>query len=74
MKGALKRVFGSENVEKECNFDNSYIDSQIKQESVCYTQNLPNKRKENLIIWQNRELYLVVQFATQNVLGKRMST
>ena len=30
MKGALKRVFGSENVEKDCNFDNPYLDSQIK--------------------------------------------
>ena len=30
MKGALKRVFGSENVEKDCNFDNPYLDSQTK--------------------------------------------
>ena len=44
MKGALKRVFGSENVEKDCNFDNSYLDSQIKQENVCYTQQ-PSKQK-----------------------------
>ena len=29
MKGALKRVFGSENIEKDCNFDNSYLNSKI---------------------------------------------
>ena len=45
MKGALKRVFGSENVEKDYNFDNSYRDSQIKQENVCYTQQ-PSKQKK----------------------------
>ena len=45
MEGALKRVFGSENVEEACNFDNSYLDSQIKQENVCYTQQ-PSKQKK----------------------------
>ena len=45
MKGALKRVFGSENVEKDCNFDNSYLDSQIKHDNVCYTQQ-PSKQKK----------------------------
>ena len=29
MKGALKRVFGRENIEKDCNFDNSYLNSKI---------------------------------------------
>ena len=45
MKGALKKVFGSENVEKDCNFDNSYLDSQIKHDNVCYTQQ-PSKQKK----------------------------
>ena len=49
MKGALKRVFGSENVEKDCNFHNSYLDSQIKQENVCYTQPLCNLRLKNAL-------------------------
>ena len=45
MKRALKRVFGSENVEKDCNFDNSYLDSQIKQENICYTQQASKQKK-----------------------------
>ena len=45
MKGTLKRVFGRENVEKDRNFDHSYLDSQIKQENVCYTQQ-PSKQKK----------------------------
>ena len=45
MKGALKKVFESENVEKDCNFDNSYLDSQIKKKNVCYTQQ-PSKQKK----------------------------
>ena len=44
MKGALKRAFGSENIEKDCNFDN--LDSQIKQENVCYTQQPSRQKKE----------------------------
>ena len=45
MKGVLETVFGSENVEKNCNFDNSYLDSQIKQQNVCYTQQ-PSKQNK----------------------------
>ena len=51
MKRALKGVSGSENVEKDCNCDNyDYLDLQIKEENVCYTHNLSNKRKENFIL------------------------
>ena len=46
MKGGLKTVFGSENVEKDCNFDNFYLDSQIKQENVCYTEQPSKLKKE----------------------------
>ena len=46
MKRGLKTVFGSENVEKDCNFDNSYLDSQNKQENVCYTQQPSKLKKE----------------------------
>ena len=45
VEGALKRVFGSENGGKDCNFDHSYLNSQIKQENVCYTQQ-PSKQKK----------------------------
>ena len=45
MKGVLKRVFRSENVQKNCNFDNSYLDSQIKQENASYTQQ-PSKQNK----------------------------
>ena len=45
MKGALKRVFGSENIEKDFHFENSYQDAQIKQENVCFTQQ-PHKQKK----------------------------
>ena len=48
MRGAFKRVFEYEKAE-DCNFDNSYPDSQIKQENVCYTPQPSKKRKENLI-------------------------
>ena len=47
MKGALKKVIGSENVEKDYNFDNSYLDSQIKHDNVCYTQQ-PSKQKKGI--------------------------
>ena len=46
MKGALKRVFGSENVEKDCNFDNSYLDSQIKQDNVLYPAAFQTKERK----------------------------
>ena len=46
MKRALKGVSGSENVEKDCNCDNyDYLDLQIKEENVCYTQQ-PFKQKK----------------------------
>ena len=43
MKGALKRVFGDENIEKDFHFENSCLDAQIKQENVCFTQQ-PHKQ------------------------------
>ena len=45
MKGALKRVFGGENIERDFHFENSYLDAQIKQENVCFTQQ-PHKQKK----------------------------
>ena len=64
MKGAFKRAFGSENIEKDCNFDNLILTHKLNRRMFVIPNNL-NKRKENLISWQNRELYLFVQFATQ---------
>ena len=46
MKGAFKRVFGSENVKKDCSFDHSFLDSQIMQGSVRYTQQTSKQKKE----------------------------
>ena len=33
--------------------------------------NLLNKRKKNLILLQNKELYLIVQFVTQKCIGQK---
>ena len=46
MEGALKRVFGNENVEKDYNFDNSYLDSQIKQDNVLYPAAFQTKERK----------------------------
>ena len=68
MKGAFKRAFGSENIEKDCNFDNLILTHKLNRRMFVIPNNLPDKRKENLILWQNRKLYLVVQFATQKCI------
>ena len=72
MKRALKRVSGSENVEKDCNCDNyDYLDLQIKEENVCYTQ-LPFKQKKGKFHpLTKQELYFVVQFATQKCIEQK---
>ena len=74
MKGVLKRNFGSENVEKDRNFDHSYLDSQIKQENVGYTQQ-PSKQKKGKSnpLKKTRSCISLCHLRLKNALGQRLS-